>query len=261
MTRTPCLLTLALAAACGGDAPPPTPVNTAPGPVAPMATAPAAPPGMTLVTVTATSEPTGAVVTGGGTELGTTPLTRQVPIPTPAPGAPPPTFDFTFTRDGFRTATVRGTLTGAVVTVQATLVSDKAAAMAEDDETPQEDEGPADDGEGRHIVVRSRGGGRIYDNHTTSATARVTDDCEMASARVRIQGRHSYFRDLNVQLRGPHGVRARLQRRSARSPFRSHRVSRVAGKGSAGTWTLTIRDEMNQDSGQLSGFTLDIRCR
>jgi len=216
---------------------------------------------MTMVTVVATSTPPGANVMGGGTALGATPLTRQVPIPTPTAGAPAPSFEFTFTRDGFRPVTVQGALAGTTVTVNATLVSQKAAAMAEAEEPSDSEELPPEQGGGRVLQARGTGGGRISDNHTTTATARVTDDCVMASARIRIRGRHSFNRDLNVQLRGPHGIRARIQRRSNRSPFRSHRISRVAGKRSAGTWTLSIRDEANQDSGQLAGFSLRIRCR
>ena len=257
MVRLLSLALVSLVAACGLDGPAPPPVGTAPiqGPAQPVA-----PPGMTLVTVVATSTPPGAAVTGGGTALGQTPLTRQVPIPTPAPGAPPPSFEFNFARAGFRPVTVQGALSGTTVTVNATLVSQKAAAM-EDEQGGGEEEVTADEGTGEQLTVRGTGGGRIYDNHTTTATARVGQDCVMASARIAIHGSHRYNRDLHVQVRGPNGVRARLQRRSSTSPFRTHRIAHVSGKRSAGTWTLSIRDEMNEDSGQLAGFTLSIHCR
>lgn len=262
-----------LVSACGQDAPPPpVPVATTPGVVPNTATAPpgvpgttpgaTAPPGMTLITVVANSTPAGATVVGGGSELGTTPLTTQVPIPTPAPGQQPPAFDFEFRFPGFRSTTVQATPLNDMITVQATLLSEKAAEQAAATVEPEEpDEQEDEPSGGRALNVRGSGGGAIRDHQTVTARANVTEDCTLSRATVVLQGNHSYHQDLVVTLRGPNGISATLQRSASRNPFRSHRIRRVAGKNARGAWTVSVEDRVAQDSGRLRGFRLRLRCR
>lgn len=267
-----------LCVACGQEAPPPIPVvATSPGtatnivvnpglPGTPPSTVGAtAPPGMTLITVVANSTPAGAVVVGGGSELGTTPMSTQVPIPTPAPGQEVPTFDFEFRFPGFRTQTVQGSPLNNMITVQATLVSEKAAEQAEAqaaEPEPEPESEPEDEAAGgRTVNVRSSGGGTIRDHQTATARVSVDEDCTISRATVVLQGNHSYHRDLTVTLRGPNGISASLQRTQDRNPFRSHRVRRAAGKNARGNWSVSIEDTVPQDTGRFRGFRLRLRCR
>lgn len=112
-------------AACGGEEEdPPTPP-----PVAAVSAPAAAPPGLVRITVTATSTPPGATVTGGGRLLGTTPLTAQVTAPAPPPGQSQ-SFAFTFQLDGHQTATVNATAVNDAITVGAALTPVEAAPAA-----------------------------------------------------------------------------------------------------------------------------------
>lgn len=114
MGRSIAILGLSLLSMCGAneedDAPPPPSAEAEP--------APAADP---IITVSATSVPPGAMVTGGGRPLGTTPLTAQVPIPAPQPGQPPAAFAFTFTLDGYQPTTIQATPVNGTISLSATL--------------------------------------------------------------------------------------------------------------------------------------------
>jgi hypothetical protein len=104
----------ALLAACAeeaSDAPPPPPAIVRPS----------VPPGQVLVRVVATSTPPGALVTGGGRELGTTPLETEVPIPAPIAGQPPQTFRFTFSLGGHSPASIDAAPLNGTITLAATL--------------------------------------------------------------------------------------------------------------------------------------------
>lgn len=83
---------------------------------------PAAPPAQATVTVTATSAPVGATVTGGGRLLGSTPLTTQVPVTPVAPGAPAPVYAFQFSMPGYMPATVNASPVNGSITLMAALV-------------------------------------------------------------------------------------------------------------------------------------------
>jgi hypothetical protein len=79
------------------------------------------PPAQVLVTVTASSTPSGAHVTGGGRALGTTPLQVQVPVPPPQPGRVQ-TFQFTFAMPNYEAQTVSASPVNNTITLNATLV-------------------------------------------------------------------------------------------------------------------------------------------
>ena len=204
--------------------------------------------GTVEVTVNASSTPTGATVNGGGRLLGTTPLTAVVPIPRPTADQPPQTFDFIFTKDGYEPTTVQAAPVNNIIEITAAL---SRPGSASDTDSPG----------GRTINARGRGGGRIFDNHTTTAAARVTEACIVRRANIRIRGNHSFHSDMTVTLDPPAGGNVTIQRRQNRTPFRNHRINGVRGKQARGTWTLSIRDDVQQDTGRLRNFTLRIVCQ
>ena len=110
------------------------------------------------------------------------------------------------------------------------------------------------------LTVHGGGGGAIFDNHTTSARAVVTQPCIIQSLRVNVHGRHSYNSDLVVRINGPNGQSATLQSHRPSNPFRTYTVGRATGTQAQGAWTLSIRDEVRADSGVLSGFTMTLIC-
>jgi subtilisin-like proprotein convertase family protein len=109
--------------------------------------------------------------------------------------------------------------------------------------------------------VTGRGGGRIYDYHTTSATAMVNEPCVVQAMTVTIRGNHTYYSDLTVSISGPMGQRATLQRRRRRNPFRTYTVTRALGTQAQGMWRVSIRDTVGADSGHLNGFTMHLTCQ
>jgi len=213
-----------------------------------------------MVTVAANSNPPGAVVIGGGRELGTTPLQTQVPIPAPQPGQPAASFAFTFTLEGYQPATINATPVNNTISLTAALapaVAPEAVAANGGDEAGGNTGGSG----GPEIRVRGRGGGPIYDNHTTTGTAAVNQACLIDTLSVSLGGTHSYFGDLHITLRDPQGHSYSLARGGRRNPFRTHRVRRAAGRQARGTWRLSIADRLREDSGILRSWSMNMTCR
>lgn len=208
-----------------------------------------------MVTVSASSVPPGATVTGGGQMLGTTPFTTQVPVPAPAAGEPPQTFQFTFQLPGFQATTIAASPVNSTISLNAVLASLTPTVPPTVPGTP-----PTTGGSGGVMVVRGPPGGPIFDYHTTTSVAVVTSPCVIRSLRVDIDGQHTFNHDLLVGIRAPDGEAFSLQRHSARSPFRTHSVRRARGHLAMGRWTLSIEDTVGADSGTLRGFTLNIEC-
>lgn len=254
------LLALLLVPACGGDdsddEPPPPPPQTA---AAPVPAQPAAPPGQVMVTVVANSTPPGATVVGGGRSLGTTPLTAQVPIPAPAPGAAPQTFAFNFGLEGYQPATINASPVNNTIQITAALAPLTAPTPVPGD--PAAGGNPAAGGGGREVRVSGRGGGPIWDNHTTTGTAAVGQPCMIDTLRVRLSGEHSFFGDLHITLRDPQGHSYSLARGGRQNPFRTHNVRRAAGRQAQGTWRLAIADRLAEDSGILRSWSMTMTCR
>ncbi len=256
-------LSLLPSAGCGGDdddAPPPP--TTATGPtvvgVAPVVNGQpppvVAPIGQVMVTVAANSTPPGAIVTGGGRQLGVTPLQTQVPVPAPVPGQVQ-TFAFTFELAGYQPATINASPVNNTISITAALAP---AIQPQEVGTPSQ---PGDDSEAGEIQVPGRGGGAIYDNHTTTGSAEVTQPCTIDRLRVRLSGNHTYYGDLHIRLRDPNGNSYSLASGGRNNPFRSHTVSRASGRQAQGRWTLSIEDRLRQDSGTLRGWSMNLRCR
>lgn len=258
-------MSLLPSAGCGirddDDAPPPP--TTATGPVVtgvpPVNGQPphvvAAPTGQVMVTVAANSSPPGAIVTGGGRQLGVTPLQTQVPVPAPVPGQVQ-TFSFTFELAGYQPATINASPVNNTISITAALAP---AVQPQEVGTPTQ---PGDDdSEAGEIHVPGRGGGPIYDNHTTTGTAEVAQACTIDRLRVRLNGSHTYYGDLHIRLRDPNGNSYSLASGGRNNPFRSHTVSRASGRQAQGRWTLSIDDRLAQDSGVLRGWSMNLRCR
>src|SRR5690606_34461683 len=117
--------------------------------------------------------------------------------------------------------------------------------------------GGDDDGdEAGEMRVNGQGGGPIYDNHTTTGTAMVTQDCTIDRLRVRLNGTHTYYGDLYITLRDPNGNSYSIARGGRANPFRTHTVRRAEGRQARGRWTIAIEDRLRQDSGVLRGWSL-----
>lgn len=245
-----CLAITALLIACNpddDDAPPPPPqAATAPQ-------GPQAPPGQVMVTVVANSDPPGAAVTGGGRNLGMTPLQTQVPVPIAQPGQIQ-TFAFNFVLAGYQPATINASPVNNTIQITAAL-----APLTPPEPVPTAGEGGG--GGGDEFRVAGRGGGPIYDNHTTTGTANVTRNCIIDTLRVRLSGTHSYFGDLHITLRDPDGRSYSLARGGRQNPFRTHRVRRASGRQARGTWRISVADRQAQDSGILRNWSLNMTCQ
>jgi len=253
---------------CSGGVAPPAPPESAPP------TAPAVPAGMVMVTVSASSTPPGATVSGGGALLGTTPLVTSVPVPAPAPGVTQ-TFAFTFQLPGYQPATVTASPVNSTINLSAVL-SPMVAGGPPAGGPPTGTLGAAPTGAptgvppsgapagpvppGTRFTVSGTGGGRIYDDHATTATATVPTVCRVNTLRVVVEGRHTYHSDLVVRLAAPDGETFTLQNHTSRNPFRSHSVTRARGHMSVGVWTLSVSDTVGADSGNLDGFSLEFTC-
>ena len=254
-----------LALGCGGDEddtpPPPPETASAPG-TGQTGTTPqvAPPPGQVMVTVAANSTPPGAQVTGGGRQLGTTPLQTQVPVPAPQPGQVQ-TFAFTFNLDGYQPATINASPVNNTISITAAL-----APAVQPEEVGGDDEGDdegddGDEGSGPQITVQGRGGGPIWDNHTTTGHAVVSESCVVDRLRVRLVGTHTYYGDLHISLRDPDGRTYSLANGGRRNPVRTHTVRRASGRQARGRWTLSVADRLAQDSGVLRSWGMTIRCQ
>src|SRR5690348_13169237 len=84
---------------------------------------PAQPPSSQItINVTASSNPSGAHVTGGGRSLGNTPLQVDVPVPPPQPGQTQ-SFQFTFTMPGYEPQTITATPVNNTISIAANMVA------------------------------------------------------------------------------------------------------------------------------------------
>jgi hypothetical protein len=200
--------------------------------------------GTVAVTIMANSTPAGAtVLRPTGEVLGTTPLVSQVNLPADQVGLPQ---TFTFNLTGYQPATATAVAVNNAIQVDAALMPMGGGMMPT--------------GVPRTITAHGGGGGAIFDFHTTTAHANVGEPCIIQSMTVNVRGHHTFYADLVVSLRGPNGQSASLHRRGRGNPFRTHSVTRVIGTQAQGGWTLSVRDEVRADAGQLSGFSMTLTC-
>jgi len=235
-----------------------------PDPTPPITNEPAEVPGdQVLISVSASSQPVGASVTGGGALLGQTPFTTQVPVPRPQPGQAQ-SFEFTFQLPGYQSQTITASPVNNTLTLNVLLQPDVPVAVVGTEpggEQPGVTQVAGTGTPGQVFTVRSRGGGPITDFSQARATATVPTGCVMGGLSIDIDGSHSYFTDLAVSLEGPDGTNYSIQRRGRANPFRTHTVRRARGHASAGNWVLTVADQVQADSGSLRGFTMTVTCQ
>lgn len=192
--------------------------------------------------------------------LGRTPFTTQVPIPAPEPGQAQ-AFQFTFVLPGYEAVTLTASPVNGTITLNAVMRPAGSGDTPPDTAEAAPDEGGGGGGGSGRFTLRGSGGGRIYDNHTTTSSIRVSRDCEIDSLSIDLNGSHTFNSDLTVTLRGPDGTTYPIQRRDRRSPFRTHRVRRAHGHRSAGSWTASIADTVRADSGQFTSWSMTVDCR
>jgi subtilisin-like proprotein convertase family protein len=203
--------------------------------------------------VSVTSTPAGAIVrTSGGQVLGTTPAMFVWPVAR-AEAARPQSFVVEIA--GSAPTTVTGIPTNGELTLHATLSTAPV--------------GPAV--AATTTVVRSTGAAvPIRDFASVTLTADVPNDCTLASVGVETGLRHSYISDLIVTVTPPGGSALTLHNhrgagrrnlnRTFRSTDRSSPLRALVNTNARGTWTLTVRDTVEADTGTLESFALHLGC-
>jgi hypothetical protein len=184
-------------------------------------------------------------------------------VPAPTPGVAQ-TFEFTFQLPGWTPTTITASPTNGTITLNAVLAPAAVAGVPPGTApglgvVPPPGVGGAA-APGTRFTIRGTSGGRIYDYHTTTATAEVPTLCRIRDLDVDIDGSHTFHSDLEVRLTAPDGTTFSLQSHNRRNPFRTHSVRRAAGHMSGGHWVLSIEDSVGADSGNLSGFSLEFTC-
>jgi hypothetical protein len=196
------------------------------------------------VSVTVTSDPPGATVrTPGGQVLGVTPAMFVLPDAPPDGGSS----ELVVELAGHARQTVGGKPVDGELVLHATLAP----------------AGPIE-----HVAT-AQDPQPIRDFRTATLTTEVVEDCEIGGLDVGVSLRHTYIGDLMIQVRSPSGRTATLHRfrGGARhdldrswSSRDTRGLERLHGDRSAGTWTLSVRDAAELDSGSLDRFTLRVEC-
>jgi subtilisin-like proprotein convertase family protein len=193
------------------------------------------------VSVTVTSEPSGASVRDGeGHVVGTTPAMFVVRAEGEA------TQRWVLDLAGHRSATVEGRLDSPSLTLHAQLPA----------LSPTE------------VRASASGPVPIRDHRTASLAVDVNDDCAIDEGEVEVDIRHSFIADLRVVLHAPWGQELTLHRhgggghrnlqRRWRTDDRS--LSALVGRPARGRWQLAVHDEAAADSGTFQRFDLRLTC-
>jgi hypothetical protein len=90
----------------------------------------------------------------------------------------------------------------------------------------------------------------------------------IASLDVTVDIRHTYPRDLRVQLRSPSGTLLTLQSHANRQlaprtfTWRDTRaLQRLAGEQARGDWSVIVRDDADIDVGTFESFQITFQCQ
>jgi hypothetical protein len=196
------------------------------------------------ISVTVTSEPTGATVrTESGQVLGVTPAMFVLPKASDG-GVPALIVEL----DGHGSRTVSGTPVHGELVLHAALAPPR----------PVE-----------HEVAATQSPQPILDFRSATLSAEVTQQCAIAGIEADVALRHTYIGDLMIQLRSPAGRVATLQRYRGGGRHNLTRtwssgdnraLERFRGEQATGTWQLIVRDQAELDSGYLDRFTLRVEC-
>ena len=205
--------------------------------------------GDTTVSVTVTSQPSGAEVrTAGGQVLGTTPAMFAYPATAAERAAP---IGFLVAMRGQAATRVEGRAQNGELVLHATLAVGAPI-------------GPGMPGE----TIQSASPQRIRDFTTVSQGADYASDCTIASLSVTVDVRHTCPSDLRVSLRSPTGETAMLQNHASRrlgprtfamSDSRTA-LTRFVGQSARGRWELTVRDDVDADVGSFESFSVSFTC-
>jgi subtilisin-like proprotein convertase family protein len=201
--------------------------------------------GPALVAVSVTSEPNGARVrTDGGQVLGTTPALFEVD---PTSANTDGTFSFVVESSASAPETVRGTPVDGSLELHARL----------------RPAGPST------VTVRNDEAQPITDFSTVEQRVEVAQECIVQDIEVDVAIRHSYVGDLTLSLISPTGTTAVLSRRRGGARPNLERTYRASdtralqpliGQSGGGTWTLSVRDSVEVDTGTFESFELRLVC-
>ena len=97
-----------------------------------------------------------------------------------------------------------------------------------------------------------------------SDTLMISDDISIESVEVGFQSQHTYWGDLEIRLTSPWGTESVLSEQHVSSSTAAYAngwtfgVERLIGELSAGTWTLSVRDCYNQDTGDIQSWSVTV---
>jgi subtilisin-like proprotein convertase family protein len=213
------------------------------------------------VSVTVTSEPSGASVrTPEGALMGTTPAMFVLTVPESEMGTDR---HFVLEMPGHPSTDVSGRLIGETMVLHAALTTTTTApAVAAT--------APTAITSGTFEVTSSGAPTPIRDYRTSTQTLNVPTACTIGSMTVDVDAQHAYSQDLRIVLQGPSGATATLANHSGGgrgySPhtyaFDDARgaLHTFAGTSAQGTWSLEVRDDAGEDEGLLRAFSLHFTC-
>lgn len=206
------------------------------------------------VSVTVMSTPAGAEVRSPtGQVLGTTPAMFEYP----ASAQPSATLAFVVAAPGAQAATVSGVPMHGELVLNAVLASQ--APVIPNGRDPLV---------GATTLVASVPQ-HIRDYGTATQTIAWPDQCVIQNIAVDTVIRHTCLSDLRVRLTSPTGTVMTLHDHAYRNTLsRTFTTSdahgalgHAIGQNAQGTWTMTVRDDVDADSGTFQSFTLHIVCQ
>lgn len=206
--------------------------------------APAVAVGTRDVSVTITSEPSGATVRDAdGHVVGTTPAMFVVHVPADRLTEER---SWVLELEGHRSVTVSGTLSQGALVLHGQLPAAGPQVVSASAAEPQP----------------------IRDYQVASLSVDVSEACSITGAEVSVDLRHSYVGDLRVVLHTPWHEALTLQRHAGADRSRLQRtwtladaaLRPLAGRSTAGRWTLVVHDDAGEDEGTLERFDLRLTC-
>jgi subtilisin-like proprotein convertase family protein len=119
------------------------------------------------------------------------------------------------------------------------------------------------------VTVRNDEAQPITDFSTVEQRVEVAQECIVQDIEVDVAIRHSYVGDLTLSLISPTGTTAVLSRRRGGARPNLERTFRASdtralqpliGQSGGGTWTLSVRDSVEVDTGTFESFELRLVC-
>ncbi len=216
------------------------------------------------VSVTITSEPSGATVrTPEGEAFGTTPAMFVLSVPASEMGGER---HFVLEMAGRASTDVVGRLLGDTLVLHASMPSAAApvAALAPVAVVPGSASASGT------IEATASSAQRIEDYRVATQSLDVASACTIQSMSVDVDIHHSYIADLRLVLRSPSGTEVILHDHSGGS--RANLVTTYAwddrrgalhallGQSAQGQWRLDVHDDAGADTGTFRSFTVHLVC-